>query len=242
MTLSDFYHLDEPSEIENLADHLLKELKELSHNKHNAALIEVSKYLQKSQKTRIGKQENPDGSSYVPRKPQKIDYENHRPIKFLYGAINNNYRTARVVYLRHWTMNDDHFFGFDGIAGKEDKFFKEKIVKKKNDSRWFLPETEEDFARNVGSGLKLSHVEVSKIMFQKLRMAKYLKKGIDNNDKLEMWTGFIGSAARIARINQFGLTEKWGKRTSHFPSRELLGFTAQDEENILAIIMKALDS
>ncbi|MFT8663385.1 phage virion morphogenesis protein, partial [Zymomonas mobilis] len=84
--------------------------------------------------------------------------------------------------------------------------------------------------------------EVSKIMFQKLRMAKYLKKGIDNNDKLEMWTGFIGSAARIARINQFGLTEKWGKRTSHFPSRELLGFTAQDEENILAIIMKALDS
>ncbi|MYL22541.1 phage virion morphogenesis protein [Halomonas alkaliantarctica] len=70
-----------------------------------------------------------------------------------------------------------------------------------------------------------------KAMFSKLRTAKYLKaKGHAGAATV----GFVGRAARIARVHQYGLRDRVepGGPRHHYPQRELLGFTRPDRERI----------
>lgn len=64
-------------------------------------------------------------------------------------------------------------------------------------------------------------------MFQKLRMASFLKVHGDGN---AITVGFTGRIARIARVHQFGLKDRpeRGAPDVRYDQRELLGFTEAD--------------
>lgn len=72
----------------------------------------------------------------------------------------------------------------------------------------------------------------AKMMFKRLRLAKYLKSGVDAS---EAWVGFSGRAAAIASVHQEGLAdapEKGGKKI-RYPRRVLLGLTDAEQSMIL---------
>ncbi|WP_079218139.1 phage virion morphogenesis protein [Herbaspirillum robiniae] len=65
-------------------------------------------------------------------------------------------------------------------------------------------------------------------MFNKLRTNTFLKVEADSS---QVSVGFFGKVARIARVHQFGLTDKVAPRGPSFkyPARPLLGFNVADE-------------
>ena len=72
----------------------------------------------------------------------------------------------------------------------------------------------------------------AKMMFRRLRMAKYLRSGTEGD---EAWVGFSGRAAAIAAVHQEGLEdapEKGGKKV-RYPRRVLLGLTDAEQGMIL---------
>jgi phage virion morphogenesis protein len=73
-------------------------------------------------------------------------------------------------------------------------------------------------------------------MFVKLKTAKYLKIQQDEN---QIAVGFFGRVARIARVHQYGLTDKIDKNGPNYryPERQLLGFSADDGNTIGKIFM-----
>lgn len=68
-------------------------------------------------------------------------------------------------------------------------------------------------------------------MFQKLRMASFLKVKDDGN---AISVGFTGRIARIARVHQYGLKDRAerGAPDVKYEQREVLGFTEMDLELI----------
>lgn len=64
-------------------------------------------------------------------------------------------------------------------------------------------------------------------MFQKLRMTRFLKVQRDGN---ALSVGFMGRVARIARVHQYGLTDRAERRTLDikYKKRELLGLNEAD--------------
>ncbi len=63
-------------------------------------------------------------------------------------------------------------------------------------------------------------------MFNKIRLAKYFKTAANAN---EASVGFDGRVAEIARVHQYGLTDKVGEKRGvvvKHPVRELLGLAA----------------
>lgn len=72
----------------------------------------------------------------------------------------------------------------------------------------------------------------AKMMFKRLRLAKYLKGGVEGG---EAWVGFAGRAAAIASVHQEGLEdapERGGKKV-RYPRRVLLGLTDAEQSMIL---------
>ncbi|WP_018250783.1 phage virion morphogenesis protein [Sphingomonas melonis] len=72
----------------------------------------------------------------------------------------------------------------------------------------------------------------AKMMFRRLRLAKYLRSGTEGG---EAWVGFSGRAAAIATVHQEGLDdapEKGGKKV-RYPRRVLLGLTDAEQSMIL---------
>ncbi|EDY85437.1 phage virion morphogenesis protein [gamma proteobacterium HTCC5015] len=80
----------------------------------------------------------------------------------------------------------------------------------------------------------------SKIMFKKLRTAKYMKAEATAEGAV---VRFAGRAARIANVHHHGLRERLGKnRTIYdFPERELLGFAKSDIAALERLILSHLD-
>jgi phage virion morphogenesis protein len=72
---------------------------------------------------------------------------------------------------------------------------------------------------------------IKRKMFTRLRTATYLKLQSDPN---AIAIGFLGRAARIARVHQYGLPDRPGRNTPdvQYEKRELLGFSAADRELI----------
>lgn len=87
--------------------------------------------------------------------------------------------------------------------------------------------------------LRAKKGSIRRTMFEKLRQAKYMRKA----STAETATITIGGrTARIARVHQYGLRDKvdWRKPnspTTQYARRELLGFTAADEEAITEILL-----
>lgn len=78
-----------------------------------------------------------------------------------------------------------------------------------------------------------------KVMFRKLRLAKFLKAGADTG---EAWIGFTGRAAAIARVHQEGLEDSptRGAKKVRYAQRVLLGLTDGEQERMLDLILSDL--
>lgn len=80
---------------------------------------------------------------------------------------------------------------------------------------------------------------IRRTMFEKLRQAKRLRKTATDNSAT---VTIGGRSARIARVHQYGLRDKvdWRKArtvTVKYAQRQLLGFTAADEDAITDIVL-----
>ncbi|MFZ6709345.1 phage virion morphogenesis protein [Undibacterium sp. TC9W] len=77
-------------------------------------------------------------------------------------------------------------------------------------------------------------------MFAKLRTNANLKVKADGN---EIAVGFFGRVARIARVHQFGLSDRVAKEgpVVRYAERKLIGFTSSDIETIQKSILTQLD-
>lgn len=78
-----------------------------------------------------------------------------------------------------------------------------------------------------------------KVMFRRLRLAKFLKAGADPG---EAWVGFAGRAAAIARVHQDGLEDSptRGAKKVRYARRVLLGLTDAEQERILDTLLEAV--
>jgi phage virion morphogenesis protein len=78
-----------------------------------------------------------------------------------------------------------------------------------------------------------------KAMFVKIKKAKHLKIKASAN---KVSVGFFGRIAHIAKVHQQGLRDKPNKnsRDIRYKKRELLGFTRQDKDMILDILLEHL--
>ena len=76
-------------------------------------------------------------------------------------------------------------------------------------------------------------------MFAKIKQAKHLRLNT-TGDLVEV--GFVGRVARIARVHQDGLADDVspGGPRIRYERRQLLGFTAEDRERIVAALLDHL--
>jgi phage virion morphogenesis protein len=74
-------------------------------------------------------------------------------------------------------------------------------------------------------------------MFAKLRQARYLRA---ESDSKGIAIGFAGRIARIARVHQFGETDRVAPRGPEYKydARELLGFSPDDLKMIRDMLLK----
>lgn len=74
-------------------------------------------------------------------------------------------------------------------------------------------------------------------MFQKLRTARYLKTEADT---MGLALGFAGRVARVARVHQFGESDRVAPHGVEYkyPARVLLGFTTDERELIRDMLLK----
>ena len=80
---------------------------------------------------------------------------------------------------------------------------------------------------------------IRRTMFEKLRQARRLRKTATANSAT---VSVGGRSARIARVHQYGLRDKvdWRKPETvsvKYARRELLGFTAADEDAIIDLVL-----
>jgi phage virion morphogenesis protein len=87
------------------------------------------------------------------------------------------------------------------------------------------------FAARKPRDLRGKKGRIKRKMFTKLRQARYLKLQSDANS---IAISFLGRAARLARVHQYGLRDRPGKGAPdvQYARRELLGLTAADLELI----------
>lgn len=81
---------------------------------------------------------------------------------------------------------------------------------------------------------------IKRRMFEKLKMARYLKaKGTPQQAMI----GFAGRVSRIARVHQYGLKDcaERGAPIVRYSERILLGLTNIDRDNLRNLILEQLD-
>jgi phage virion morphogenesis protein len=78
-----------------------------------------------------------------------------------------------------------------------------------------------------------------KVMFRKLRLARFLKAGAGVG---EAWVGFAGRAAAIARVHQDGLDDSpvRGGRKVRYARRVLLGLTDAERSRMLDMLLESV--
>ncbi|USI72715.1 phage virion morphogenesis protein [Sphingomonas morindae] len=191
-------------------------------------LRRVARDLKGSQAARIAAQRNADGSPYAPRKSKPAPKKGGYPIKFLYpkGAAR-----PRLVLMRDWIRQGDHFTGFDIESGAERTYAWDKVA------RW-LPVEPADRARPGGTLRRRGGIR-RQAMFRKLRQARYLKSGATD---AELWVGFSGRAAAIARVHQEGGEDRPAPKAKpvRYPRRQLLGLTEADRDTMINTMLSHL--
>jgi phage virion morphogenesis protein len=75
-----------------------------------------------------------------------------------------------------------------------------------------------------------------KMMFRKLRLAKFLKAGATPG---EAWIGFAGRASSIASVHQHGLADRpaRGAKKVRYAQRVLLGLTDGEQDRALDLLL-----
>ncbi|MFC2994864.1 phage virion morphogenesis protein [Acinetobacter sichuanensis] len=134
------------AELEYLAEHLGTMLNQLSQAERRKLGSKIGRKLRVTQKTRITKQQNPDGSTYVPRKNHLRDKKNKIKNK-MFNVIKN------AKYMRLQTTPQGIAIGFSGrvafIAAVHHYGLKDKVNKDgptvKYVSRELLGFTEQEF-------------------------------------------------------------------------------------------------
>jgi phage virion morphogenesis protein len=165
--------------------------------------------LAASQRDRIRAQKNPDGSRFAPRTEPPKPVNN--PVRFLYRKPGGEERIGSMSSYRDTGFT---LTGFDKAAGGIRTFRKDRIA------RYLKPEP--------GGGLRAMRGQVRRgPMFSKIRRAKHLR---DQSTPNAIIVGFVGRAARIANMHQFGLREQIRQNGpwANMPRRELLGYTEAD--------------
>lgn len=208
--------------LEELAGGLIRSLAPPARAK---LLRSMARDLRKSQGARIGRQQQPDGTSFAPRKQRKEPKPADYSLKFLYpdGA-----GAPRLCFLKVWTRAGESFTGYDSEARAIRTFDWDKVVR-------FLPVEPAD-AKRPGGALRKRGSLRRQAMFRKLRTARYLQVGTDD---LGAWIGFSGRAAEIAAVHQFGRRDapRPGMREVDYPMRRLLGVTEAERERMVEALL-----
>ena len=114
------------AELEALVEHLGLMLNQLSETERRKLEFSIGRKLRASQKGRITKQKNPDGSTYVPRKSHLRDKKNKIKNK-MFNIIKN------AKYMRLQKTAEGVAIGFSGrvafIAGVHHYGLKDKVDK-----------------------------------------------------------------------------------------------------------------
>jgi hypothetical protein len=211
-------------EISRLASTMLAHLTPAERRR---TLRTIARAIQKSQRTRIAAQKEPDGEPFKPRKAKPVKEGNH-PLKFLYPKGEDK---PRVCLVKRWVHAGKAFTGFDVEVGAMRTFDWDKVAR-------YLPMTAADEAKPAGPMPKRGRLR-SKAMFRKLRGARFLKAGASSE---EAWAGFDGRAAKVARPHQDGGQDEAGPggRLIRYPRRTLIGLTPADREKLAELVIGAV--
>lgn len=217
--------LDGLIEMERIAGALIASV---SSGERRRLLRGIARDLRQSQSARIAAQQDPDGGSYKPRRTRREQKAGAYPVRFLYpkGAT-----APRLVMMKSWVRQGPLITGFDIEAGAIRSFFRDKIDK-------WLPVVPGDRAGGGGKLRRRGSIR-RKAMFRKLRNGRNLRAGASD---LELWVGFSGRAANVARIHQDGLfdTVAKGGKPIRYPRRVLLGLTAEERSHVLDLLLAHL--
>ncbi|WP_443749712.1 phage virion morphogenesis protein [Asticcacaulis solisilvae] len=194
-------------------------------------LRKIARELKAGQAARIAKQQSPNGAAFAPRKKRGEPRGGNGARRFLYPSGGNG--PARIVFMKSWSYDGPLMTGFDVEAGGIRSFETKKIIK-------FLGVSPAEDNKASGGNIRNRLTIKQKAMFRKLRTGRYLKSGVDDYG---LWVGFLGKVAGIARIHQEGGRDRTSRRgpTVQYAQRELLGFTNQDREDILDLVLRHMD-
>lgn len=187
-------------------------LTRMSQGQRRQLAKEITRDLRRSQIKRISQQKNPDGSPYIKRKANFITVQ--REIQFMWHGQKRT--------LRNWRGNSKTITGQDANKKAQRSF-------RKSDIQRYISIKKD----KISTARKTKQTR----MFKKLATARFLRAY--NSDK-EAVIYFLPSAANIAGVHQFGLTERIGNTKITYPSRQLLGLTPQEIRHIESQIIDFL--
>lgn len=178
----------------------------------------VATDIRRSQQKRIGQQKNPDGTAYATRKKKTLRTQGG--VSFLHNG--------EVRRLRNW-RNSKGRYGDRMITGFDED---------KGGIRSFIRADIERYI-TINLSRKASTKAAKNPMFRRLRAARFLKATAYSDAAV---IGFQGSAARIARVHQYGLSDKVAHRASaKYPARQLLGLTDAEIGGVADAIIGAME-
>ncbi|EMK2700081.1 phage virion morphogenesis protein [Providencia sp. Me1] len=187
-------------------------LNRMSQGQRRQLAKEITRDLRRSQIKRISQQKNPDGSPYTKRKANFITVQ--REIQFMWHGQKRT--------LLNWRGNSKTITGQDANKKAQRSF-------RKSDIQRYISIKKD----KISTERKTKQTR----MFKKLATARFLRAY--NSDK-EAAIYFLPSAANIAGVHQFGLTERIGNTKITYPSRQLLGLTQEEIRHIESQIIDFL--
>lgn len=189
--------------------------------------------LRRSQQQRHARQVGPDGATWAERKPRKTQKPASRAIRFLYRKGGGE---VRLVDMRSWVRRGQYLTGFDREAEGLRTFRADRIATHLPAEGSADPGALPDSIRGPRGGVKSK----ARAMFRRLSQGRNLKAGASADDG---WVEFTSRAARLARIHHYGLRDRVapGGAEYDYPARELLGFSQDDQDGMMAILVEDMD-
>ncbi|WP_140918810.1 phage virion morphogenesis protein [Limnobaculum xujianqingii] len=189
---------------QQLDNYLANVVEQLAPNQRRRLSRQLAYGLRQRNQKRIGRQQNPDGGSYIPRKNRVLRTQGG--VRFLWkeGVRElTNWRTTGRGDARKIT-------GFDTDRGAVRSFYKRDIQR-------YLEINTSQTKRRISRTEK---------MFRRLRTARFLKASATAN---EATVGFNGRTSQIASVHQYGEVDNVAEQAkTRYPVRELLGFSHDD--------------
>lgn len=209
-------------------------LEKLGPRDRSRMLRKVALVLRRSQQRRIQAQVGPDGTAWPKRKARSEPKPASRAVRFIYR---NAAGGERLVDMRSWTRRGSILTGYDREAEGIRSFRADRIARHLPAAGGPDPGALSSALRGKRGGMKRR----ARAMFTKLRHARHLKAGSTPD---EAFVEFTARASKIARIHHFGLKDRVtpGGPETDYPQRELLGFSQDDEEAVMGMILEEFGS